>query len=105
MRGLLAAGSHIHPKTRDRPQAKGVGDGTVQAARSSCGPRGNEAGASRVGPRSPVYLGGDPGGLGARRRAGEAERPSRGSGREEDAAFVSSWTEGRSWDPEVRELP
>lgn len=42
--------------------------------------------------------------LGARRRAGEAERLSRGSGWEEDAVFVRSWSEGRSWDPEVREL-
>ena len=42
--------------------------------------------------------------LGARRRAGEAEQLSRGSGWEEDMGLVRSWSEGRSWDPEVREL-
>lgn len=40
--------------------------------------------------------------LGARRRVGEAERLGRGSGWGEDAAFVRSWSEGRSRDPEVR---
>lgn len=100
----LLQGATYTPKPETPPQAKGVGDSTVQAARSSCGPRRNEAGASRWAPGAQCNLGGDPGGLGARWRAGEAERLSRGSGWEEDAAFVSSWSEGRSWDPEVREL-
>lgn len=90
------------PETPLRPRVWG----TVLSKRP--GAHAGQEGTRRVpagwAPGAQCNLGGDPGGLGARWRAGEAERLSRGSGWEEDAAFVSSWSEGRSWDPEVREL-
>lgn len=81
---------------------------TVQAAKRSCGQGGHEVGYQQGWPQEPsvileVALEGHLR-LGARQRVGEAERLSRGSGWEEDMGFVRSWSEGRSWDPEVREL-
>lgn len=97
------------PNTRDRPQAKHVGDHWWA---EYC-PSGQEvmwarrAGYQQGWPREPsaileVTLEGRLR-LGARRRVGEAGRLGRGSGWGEDVAFVRSWSEGRSQDPEVRE--